>query len=170
MLLFWIIVLGLVLALQFVVLFVGPPYLPTLAKQREAALDLLDLKPGQTFIDLGCGDGTMLKAAAKRGLVVVGYEINPLLAAIAWLRTRRYGSSVRIICGNFWKKPLKNVDGIFVFLSDSYMVKLDKFLSGQKFRKPFKLASYAFPVPERELEAKSGPVFLYKYGLLAKEK
>lgn len=167
---FWIVVLGLILALEFVVLFVGPPYLPTLSRQRKAALDLLDLKPGQTFIDLGCGDGTMLKEAAKRGLVVVGYEINPLLAFISWLRTRRYHKSVSIICGNFWKKPLKNADGIFVFLSDSYMVKLDKFLSEQKIKKSFKLASYAFPIPRRKLQARRGPIFLYHYSLLAKEK
>jgi hypothetical protein len=79
----WIILLLVILAFQFVVLFLGAPYVPTLPKQREAALDLLKLKPGQTLIDLGCGDGAMLIAAAKRGINSVGYEINPLLALIA---------------------------------------------------------------------------------------
>jgi precorrin-6B methylase 2 len=80
----WILLLIIILAFQFVVLFLGAPYVPTLHKQREIALDLLKLKPGQTLIDLGCGDGAMLIEAAKRGIKVVGYEINPLLVFIAW--------------------------------------------------------------------------------------
>ena len=46
----------LVISFGFVV-FVGPPYLPTLDKQVRTALDLLDLKKGQTLLELGCGDG-----------------------------------------------------------------------------------------------------------------
>jgi precorrin-6B methylase 2 len=97
----WILLLIIILAFQFVVLFLGAPYVPTLHKQREIALDLLKLKPGQTLIDLGCGDGAMLIEAAKRGIKVVGYEINPLLVFIAWARTRRYSKNVKIIRGNF---------------------------------------------------------------------
>jgi cyclopropane fatty-acyl-phospholipid synthase-like methyltransferase len=40
----------------------------------EAALDLAELKPGETFVDLGFGDGRMLFAAAKRGAVAMGVE------------------------------------------------------------------------------------------------
>jgi hypothetical protein len=53
----WIVILIIILAFQFVVIFLGAPYVPTLNKQRETALDLLKLKSGQTLIDLGSGDG-----------------------------------------------------------------------------------------------------------------
>src|SRR5437870_1372345 len=123
---FWIIALIAILAFQFVVLFLGAPYVPTLHKQRETALDLLNLKPGQTLIDLGCGDGAMLITAAKRGINTVGYEINPLLVLIAWLRTRRYGNKVKIVQGNFWQKDWPQADAVFVFLTNRYMDRLNQ--------------------------------------------
>ena len=66
------------LSFSFVLLF-GAPFLPTLKKQIDEALDLLDLKPGETMLELGCGDGRILLAATQRGLSVVGYELNPIL-------------------------------------------------------------------------------------------
>ena len=47
-----VVVLGILLPVLF-----GPPYLPTLAPNLKTALDLLDLKSGQTVLDLGSGDG-----------------------------------------------------------------------------------------------------------------
>jgi hypothetical protein len=71
-----------------VILF-GAPYLPTLKPQIHAALELANLRPGQTLIELGCGDGRVLIAAAHTGIKSIGYELNPLLALIAWIRTIR---------------------------------------------------------------------------------
>ena len=56
----------------------GAPYLPTLRPQVETALELVNLMPGQTLLELGCGDGKVLVAAAQTGLHAVGYELNPL--------------------------------------------------------------------------------------------
>ena len=44
----------------------GAPFLPTLRKRVNDALDLLDLKEGQTMLELGSGDGRLLRAAAGR--------------------------------------------------------------------------------------------------------
>ena len=43
----------------------------------ERALDLAGVGPGMRFLDLGCGDGRVLVAAARRGADVRGIEINP---------------------------------------------------------------------------------------------
>lgn len=64
-----LLVIGLLLG--FVVFF-GPPYVPTRKRNMQAALDLLELKPGQTMLELGSGDGRVLIAAAKQGVNVVG--------------------------------------------------------------------------------------------------
>lgn len=157
----WLIGLALLLAIQFAVLF-GPPYVPTLKKQRQKALDMLALKPGQVLYDLGCGDGSLLKDAAGRGLRAVGYEINPILAAIAWLRTRRYGSRVKIIRGNFWKADLSEADGIFAFLTSHYMRKMDR-LVGERAKKPVRLVSYGFEIPGKKPAASKAALFLYIY-------
>ena len=77
----FIIALVVVLLFGFVVIF-GAPYLPTLSRQTEDALELLDLKTGQTLLELGSGDGRVLLAAAKRNLKAVGYEIKACYLAL----------------------------------------------------------------------------------------
>ena len=67
---FWVIWgLGLLLIVTWgLSILFGAPFLPTLKPERLRAMDLLDLKPGQVFVDLGSGDGVMLVLAAERGL------------------------------------------------------------------------------------------------------
>lgn len=158
----WLGLFLILLAFQFVVLFLGAPYVPTRRKQREAALDLLQLKKGQVLIDLGCGDGAMLKTAASRGLQAIGYEINPLLVAIARFRTRRYGKRVQVIQGNFWHKKWPPADGVFVFLTDRYMERLHESMQEQ-FDKPIKLITYGFSVPNKKSVEEKDACFLYQY-------
>lgn len=153
-----IIVVGL---FGFVLLF-GAPYLPTKRRQTQAALDLLDLKPGQTLFELGCGDGRVLKQAAERGWLAVGYELNPLLAITARLHTWKYRKQVRVVCGNFWAVNLDQADGVFVFLLDKFMKRLDKKME-KELRPGTKLASFAFKIPgKRTVRSKAG-IYLYQY-------
>jgi SAM-dependent methyltransferase len=84
----WLLVLVLLCLGAFAaVIFFGAPYLPTLRPQIQAAFALLELKPGQTLLELGCGDGKVLVAAAEAGYKAVGIELNPILALVAWART-----------------------------------------------------------------------------------
>ena len=162
----WIALFGLLFMFGFVVAF-GAPYVPTLKRQQKNALSMLKLKPGQIFYDLGCGDGRLLKAAADTGLRAVGYEINPLLALVAWLRTRCYGRRVKVVCGNFWKADISGADAVFVFLIDHHMARLDKFLTGQFKNKFVKVVSFGFQVPKRKPTQTRGALYLYNYGRLA---
>lgn len=144
------------------VLMFGAPYLPTMRPQVRAALKLAALKPGETLLELGCGDGKVLAAAAKQGVNAIGYELNPLLAAIAWLRTRRYGRRVKVVWGDFWRAEWPPADAAFVFLLPRYMSKLDtKFM--QYNHKPVKLISYAFEVPGKKPVKQAEGVLRYDY-------
>lgn len=159
----WLIVVLLMLIICFGgVLLFGAPYLPTTQAQVSAALELVDLQKGQMLLELGCGDGKVVIAAAQQGLDVVGYELNPLLAMIAWLRTRRYGNQVKIIWGDFWHKPWPQTEAIFVFLLPRYMSKLHKKIM-QYPHKPVKLVSFAFTIPERQPDNHQDGVYLYRY-------
>ncbi|HVS58262.1 MAG TPA: methyltransferase domain-containing protein [Candidatus Saccharimonadales bacterium] len=151
----------LILCFGFVLLF-GAPYLPTLGKQVKVAIELMDLKPGQTLLELGCGDGKVLRAAAKQGWNAVGYELNPLLAAVAWLRTLRYRKQVKIVWGDFWRKDWPPCDGIFTFALPRFMPKLDKKIA-QSTEHPVKLVSFAFTVPSKRPMASREGVYLYEY-------
>lgn len=160
-------VLVIVIAYSFAVgVMFGAPYLPTLDAQRRTALDMLDLKPGQTLYDLGCGDGRMLKAAAGRGLNAVGYEMSPLLVLIARLVNFRHRKQVKVVLGDYWRADISEADGIFVFLLDKYMAKLDRKVSA--LNKPIKVASYTFQIPGKKPLRKENAVYLYEYRPIAR--
>jgi SAM-dependent methyltransferase len=156
----WSLAILLILAYGFVLLF-GAPYFPSLKPHIRAALDLLDLKEGQVVYDLGCGDGRFLKAAARRGVKAVGYELNPFMFAYSWLTTRRYRKLIKVRWGNFWKADLSPADAVFVFLLDKYMPQLDAKI--KKSGKHLKLASHTFKVPSKKAAAQKYGVYLYKY-------
>lgn len=156
----WLFMVSLFLVLVFgLVVVVGAPYVPTLRPQADAAFQLLKLKKGQTLLELGCGDGKVLKLAAEQGYRAIGIELNPILAIIAWARTRRYGDQVQVIWGNFWRVPWPAADGVFVFLIDRFMPKLDARMSNYGGR----LASVAFQVPGRPVARERNGVYLYAY-------
>ncbi len=150
-----------VLLFSFVVLF-GAPYLPTLRPQQRTALDLLDLRPGQTLVELGSGDGRMLRAAAERGIQSIGYELNPLLILFSYLVTYRYRRLIRIRWANFWTVPLPECDGIYVFLLERYMGKLNKKII-QEIHNPVKLVSFAFRLPKMHPVTEENGLYLYKF-------
>lgn len=158
----FLVVLGIIILLfGFVVLF-GAPYVPTLNLQVKTALKLANLKPGQHLLELGCGDGKVLVAAAKQGVRVTGYELNPILVIISWLRTVRYRKLVRVVWGNFWQVRLPKSDAIFVFLLPKYMDRLDKKITQQS-SKPVKLVSFAFEIRGKVVDAQQDGVYLYRY-------
>ncbi len=141
------------------VVFFGAPYLPTLQPQVVAAFELLDLKKGQTILELGCGDGRVLVEAASRGYRAVGIELNLLLVFIALWHTRRYRDQVQVIWGNYWKTSWPKSDGVFTFLIDSFMPKLDEHMQ----QYGGKLVSVAFRVPKRTVSKELNGVYLYDY-------
>jgi 16S rRNA A1518/A1519 N6-dimethyltransferase RsmA/KsgA/DIM1 with predicted DNA glycosylase/AP lyase activity len=144
------------------VLLFGAPFLPTLKPQINQALELLDLETGQTMIELGCGDGRVLIAAAKQGISSIGYELNPVLVIVAKVRTWQYRQHISIIWGNFWTKEWPPTDAVFCFLLPRYMTKLHKKIV-QYPTKPIKVVSFAFPIPGKRPDKVKAGVFLYKY-------
>lgn len=151
------------------VLFVGPPFVPTLTKQMETALDLLDLQPGQTLIELGSGDGRVAQAAADRGLRVIGYELNPFLVLISRIRCRKYGQQVKIVWDDLWKAKWPDADGIFTFMLQRQMHRLDQRIETWRQDRPVRLASFAFHIPDRAPTSKYNGIFLYAYGEAAQK-
>lgn len=140
----------------------GAPFLPTLKPQVSRALDLIDLKPGQTLLELGSGDGRILVEAAKRGIYSVGYELNPLLVIYSRLLTFRYRKLIKIKFANFWNVELPKSDGIFVFLLNPYMQKLDNKIVQEK-HGSVKLVSFAFQIADKKPSKISNGLYLYKY-------
>jgi len=53
------------------------------AELGGAALDLLDPKPGERILDVGCGEGTLTKRIVERGATVLGIDNSPEMIAAA---------------------------------------------------------------------------------------
>jgi hypothetical protein len=156
---------GLIVGCFAIGLIGGPPYVPTLTPQVKIALDMINLQKGQTLLELGCGDGKVLIAAAQRGWRAVGYEINPILALVAWLRTRRYGKQVTVRWANMWQEDKwdRRADGIFVFILPRHMPRLDAKINSWQ-TKPLRLVSFAFEMPgKKAVKRDKQGVFLYHY-------
>jgi len=94
----------------------GALYVSTSRKRIGAFLDAVPMKAGQVLVDLGCGDGRVLRSARRRYSVsAIGYELN--LMAYATARLHCWGmKGVEIKWRNFWKADLSNADIIFCYL------------------------------------------------------
>lgn len=157
----WLLVLAVLLLLTFEVAF-GAPFVPLLKPEIGPVLDGLKLRRGETLVDLGCGDGRVLKVAAKRGIKGIGYEISPLIYLAAKVNCFKYRRLVKIQLANFWRVNLPEADAVFVFAIGRYMEKLDRFLAGQ-IKQPTKVLSYIYDIPGK-VPAKTGRnYFIYHY-------
>lgn len=72
------------------------PYIQSPMTVVEAALDLAEVSEGDVLLDLGCGDGRVLVAAARRGARAVGVDISADRVAAASLRIAR--GSLASVC------------------------------------------------------------------------
>jgi len=159
-----LIVLSAIVVLLFsFVIFRGAPYLPTLKQQIDDALDLLNLDSGQTLLELGSGDGRFLAASAKRGLYSVGYELNPLLVIWTRLRYYKYRKFISVKWGDYWKADWPESDGMYVFLLQKYMKKLDTKVVRYANGKPYKVVSFGFTFPDRRPTKTIKGLSLYEY-------
>ena len=161
MLIVWGIGIACVLLFGFTVFF-GAPFLPTLAHRQVDALKLLDLKPGELLLELGSGDGRLLKEAAKLGIRSIGYELNPLLVVYSRIKLLRYHKLTSVKCTNYWTQKLPKAQGMYVFLLNPYMEKLDKKLAKEA-HKPVKVVSFAFEIPGKKATKEINGMRLYVY-------
>ena len=142
---------------------IGAPYVPVLRRDATGLLDLAGLTAGQTMIDLGSGDGRFLRAAAKRGIRGIGYEINPFLYIISLIVTWRYRKLVEIHLADFWRTPLAPCDAVYVFLIDRLMPKLDEKLS-RDITRPTHVISFVFAIPSKKPAETTRNAYRYLYG------
>jgi SAM-dependent methyltransferase len=92
------------------------PWLPTRSRDIERALTLAQLKPGERFYDLGCGDGRVVAAAVRRGAKAVGFEISLGMWLVCQVR-QALGSARGAIFSlkNLFGQDLSDADVVYVY-------------------------------------------------------
>jgi SAM-dependent methyltransferase len=132
-----------------------------------AAMELLRLQPGETFVDLGCGDGRVLRAArAAADVQAVGYELNPYAALKSWWRGDR---KTRVRMVDFRYAELGQADAAFAYLMPHAMAPLAMQLEAQ-LKPGARVVVIDFACPDwtpsarRETGPLREPVLLYVMG------
>jgi cyclopropane fatty-acyl-phospholipid synthase-like methyltransferase len=94
------------------------PYLPSPVSVVDAALDLAKFKPNEVFVDLGCGDGTVLIRAVERfGIFSVGLEIDGKLVKIAQMKAKASGlrNLIEIVHADLFKVDISRFNVVYAY-------------------------------------------------------
>jgi len=97
------------------------PFVVSAEPVVEAMLDLAGVRAGDVLYDLGCGDGRIVIAAARRGARATGIDIDPMPLYFARANARRAGAGVegrvRFVRGDFFQADLKDATVVTLYLS-----------------------------------------------------
>lgn len=94
-------------------------FVPTPERVVEEMLTLAAVKPGDVVYDLGCGDGRIVIAAAKRGAAkAVGVDIDPERIQEARENARSAGvaNQVTFIQGDLFQVDFSDADVVTLYL------------------------------------------------------
>jgi hypothetical protein len=160
----WIVAV-IILLFGFVV-FRGAPYVPSKKRELEKAFtELYPLKKDDVLVDIGSGDGVVLRQAAKCGARAVGYELNPLLVLISrWLC--RHQPAIHVQLADFWFVSLPdNTTVVYVFGESRDIAKMAKKVASEATRlnRPISFISYGFAVAGETIVRTVGAHHLYRF-------
>jgi len=132
----------------------GAPYVPTDAKTAERMIALANIQPGELAVDLGCGDGRLLQAAAKAGAKTIGYELSLFLFLLARWR------SLNVRYRNLWKADVSQADVVFCYLVPRAAARFAREI-WPRLQPGCRVIVNAFPLPNLKPSASDGTVYRY---------
>jgi SAM-dependent methyltransferase len=102
------------------------PYVPTPPEVVDKMLDMAAVKAGDYVIDLGCGDGRIAIAAAKRGAKALGVDIDPARIQDANDNARKDGMAAKVSFRqqNLFETEIYEASVISMYLLTSINLKL----------------------------------------------
>ena len=160
----WLWVAAGIVVLAGFVAFTGAPYVPSKRRDVARAFDELYLLTSKdVLVDIGSGDGIVLRMASKYGAKAIGYEIHPLLVLVSRLLSRG-DKNVRVRLANFWRVSLPDtVTVVYTFGDARDITAMYARVQAEATRLGRELAfmSYAFTVPGVTPAKTVGAHYLY---------
>ncbi len=142
------------------------PYVPTPPALVEKMLDLAQVTAADFLIDLGCGDGRIALAAARRGARALGVDIDPLRIqeAVAAARFAQMESRVAFRRQDLFRTPIYEANVIALYLLPAINLALRPRLLTE-LRPGSRVVSHAFTMgdwhPDGEDELDGRHIFLW---------
>lgn len=142
------------------------PYVPTPLGLVEKMLDLAQVTAADYLIDLGCGDGRIALAAARRGVRALGVDIDPLRIqeAVNAARFAQMESRVAFRRQDLFRTPIYEASVIALYLLPRINLELRPRLLTE-LRPGSRVVSHAFHMgdwrPEAEEELDGRRIFLW---------
>lgn len=156
-------ILGIILLFGLVV-FRGAPYVPTRRALLDKAFDeLYPLTDKDMVVDIGSGDGVVLRAAAKRGARAVGYELNPLLVVLSRVLSRSPLVTIRL--ADFWHVDLPMETTVIYTFGEARDIRrmYEKAeMAAVKNKRELYFISFGFDVPGTKPVKYDGSFYLYR--------
>ena len=141
-------------------------FVPTRDAVIEAMLDTAGVGPNDIVYDLGCGDGRIVVAAAKRGARAVGIDIDPQRITEAKQRAADEGvtDKVTFLEQDLFQSDIREATVVTLYLLPSLNVKLRPMLMEQ-LRPGTRIVSHDFDMgdwkPEKTVEADGKTVYFW---------
>jgi SAM-dependent methyltransferase len=129
------------------------PYVPTPEDVVEKMLDITNVGPGDYVIDLGSGDGRIVIAAAKRGAIGHGIDLNPVRVKEADENAIKAGVANKVVFleGDLFEADISNATVITMYLLSTVNLKLRPELL-EKLRPGTRVVSHSFSMGEWEAD------------------
>lgn len=136
-------------------------FVPTPHEVVDKMFEVADVRPGEVVYDLGCGDGRIPVAAAKKfGVKAWGFDINPVRVkeSLENVAKNNIGNLVTIKQQDIFELDLSKADVITLYLLPQLNVKLIPQLD--KLKPGCRIVSHDFDMkgvrPKRELTVGTG--------------
>jgi SAM-dependent methyltransferase len=138
----------------------GAPYVWTDKKTQATMVRFASIKPGDVVYDLGCGDGRLIRAAARKGALAYGVEASLLTCSLAWMWSLPVRNA-RIRFGDLWAGRYDDADVVFCYMLVKGMERFEREI-WPTLKPGCRVVSNSFKMKGVEPEKTEGGVYLYR--------
>lgn len=125
------------------------PWVPSNLSDRKRIHTISNLKTGQTFLEMGCGNGRVCSYIARKNpsATVIGIELAFPFYLFTKIRTSIFGpKNLKIVFGDALKYDISTVDVLYVYgLTDSVNNEIKKKIETEM-KLGAKFISYVFQI------------------------